>query len=49
VNLPYSGFLFYGTDPRDDDPVNHTWTTCVGDQGNHGARKTVRHARRWGY
>jgi hypothetical protein len=49
VDLPYHGFLFYGTDPRDDDPANHTWTTRVGDQGNHGARKTVRHVRRWGY
>ncbi|MBA3315113.1 MAG: hypothetical protein M3552_15620 [Planctomycetota bacterium] len=49
VNRPYTGFLFYGTDPRDDDPVNHTWTTCVGDKGNHAVRHTVRHVRRFGY
>lgn len=49
VNLPDTGFLFYGSDPRDDDPINHTWTTCVADQGNHAARKTVRHVRRFGY
>ncbi len=48
VGLPYRDFLYYGNDPRDDDPANRTWTTCVADQGVHGSRHTDRYARAHG-
>ena len=49
VALPYQRFLFYGTKPQDNDPINRTWTSHVADQGNLGARHTVDHARIFGY
>ncbi|QDT14732.1 hypothetical protein [Alienimonas californiensis] len=46
VGLPYAGFLYYGTPACDDDCLNHTWTTDTAGQGEPGAAKVARHARR---